>query len=381
MRIALCLPTISLLLTACSGPLVSQPYIASSTADKYEGTAHGLYCLPKQFFTLTVKDTPQDDSTKPENLTIELNAETAPDLDQLYRLGLSESWLSNDVIGVTYVGKSEEGQSEEGQNETAAQPSCLLASITSDVTDMTPAIAKKLVQTIFSATTGKAPTTTGGEASKGKIKYLKKVFELSPRQQDLRDAESGVNEALRAAGFLLRVKFEAEGPYLSTAANAAEPGEIAGKHWGVFGRVALPYRISIFGPTLGTEAAGADRPLKRLIEQRIVYSHNGVPPLFVQIDRAAFVQRKTTITFAGGYPTKVETDKKSELQAFANIPLDIVTAVVGAPLATIESETALAKKQSDLIDQQQKVIAAQKELAAKRQPPADQQHDGNPGAP
>lgn len=372
-------------LAGCSGPIVSEKFALGASDQAYHGTAHGLYCLPKEYFILTVKDA----AKAAQGVEISVTQTTAPDLNEVYRLGVDESWFSDDKITVEYATVAESTESGAPQ-----APSCLLSKISSEVTDKSPEVVSKLTKTVLRAYTGKPDATlTAGnadEAKDAKIRFAT-VFEVSPDDKETLPAgqesavEKQINDDLRNAGLSLRVELNAKGP--SKDGKSLLKGQNTGGDvtWGVFGRLAQPYLISVYGPNLApagaTNAAKQNRPLKRLITQELVYSHNGMKPYFVAIDRGAFIKRTTTIDFTDGYPVAINTVKGSELSGFMRIPLDIVTAIVSAPVDALDADKALATERAALITEQKNLLVKQRAALANGEEPADKKDPGKPGDP
>jgi hypothetical protein len=341
----------AVLLTACSGPIVSERFSLDDARASYHGTAHGLYCLPKEYFRLTVVDEGDD------GLGIGVVSVTAPDFGEVYRLGLDESWLSDDKITVAYAKTPQSTGAD-----AAAAPSCLLSMISSVVTDQTPDIARTLTKTVLRGLTGKADamsaTTTGASDADKPLVRFATVFELQPDDTKLGETETKINTALIDAGLSkLQIKLHSRGPKHNGKSTLAGVGQ-NDPRWGVFGRLAQPYVISVFGESVQNK-------IDRLIVEEVVYAHNGVQPFFVAIDRGAFVKRATTIDFSQGYPVAINTTKDSELNAFMQIPLDIVSAIVSAPLDALEADKTLAENRAALIDAQKELIVKQREAFGK----------------
>lgn len=330
------------LCSACAGPLISQRVKPSDNATPYSGTMHGLYCLPKRLHKLKVEQTDGTPGDAKAEYTISLTETTVPDWEEVYRLGLSEDILSKYKMTVTYEGAAEK--------ET---PSCLLKSISSDVTDETAEAVSLVTETVFKAVTGGSlgiTTQSEGEraAQKRTFGY---ILDLDP--MNLVVQQSAVNGALKQAHFPIEVQ-------LSLLAKRPNAGAFAinrsdtGEEFGVVARPFQPYKLSFLLSTPDD---------KRLIDEQVVYAPNGMSPYLISIDRAAFAQRLTTIDFVGGQVTKIETDKKdSEAVGFLGIPLDIVTAIVSAPAAAFKSDQAEVDAQKNLIESQTNLIKAQQGL-------------------
>jgi len=100
----------------------------------------------------------------------------------------------------------------------------------------------------------------------------------------------------------------------------------------------------------------------------------------IDINRYACVKAQTDITFDQGILVDYSLDKPSELVGCLSIPLDIVSAIISAPVDAItgrtkrlEAEKGLLAAQQALLTQQAALITAQSEAAAASQaaPPSN----------
>jgi hypothetical protein len=335
----------ALALSACGGPLISQPLSTGSAS--LEGTAHGTYCLPHHLWQVEIiRNADLDDALKTKGLVatygdtaVFARRITEADTGHLYRLGYNESALSNDTITVEY------------------EYQCLLKKITSRVADESPSVIRDLASTIIEAATG-APTArvrsrsgktrTGEAAPPDKVTMLLDISPASYRKEQDR-----LNATLSAHNYGIAVEIR---PMSQPVAQPATPADEAVE--GIFYAPPQAYVISVMSKSADGKTA--------VLDERVFYSANGVPVQYIAVDRSAFVERYTEISFARGLPYWIKTKKPSEAKEFATIPLDITTAILEAPVEALKwdadkaaAKAELYKNQEIMIQQQMKLIQAQ----------------------
>ncbi len=345
MRFHLVLTALSgLILSGCSGPLISQPL--SSGPMTAQGTAHGTYCLPHHLWQVEIiRNADLDSALKAKGLVatygdtaVFARRITEADTGHMYRLGYNESSFSNDTITVEY------------------EYQCLLKRITSRVADESPSVIRDLASTIIEAATG-APTarvrsrsgkTRTGEGPPDKVTML---LDITPATY--RNEQDRLNATLSAHNYGIAVEIR---PLTQAPAQSAAPVDEAVE--GIFYAPPQAYVISVLAKNPDGKTA--------VLDERVFYSANGVPIQYIAIDRSAFVERYTEISFARGLPYWIKTKKPSEAKEFATIPLDITTAILEAPVEAIRwdrdktaARAELYKNQEILIQQQMKLIQAQ----------------------
>ncbi|MDJ0637687.1 MAG: hypothetical protein QNJ20_02545 [Paracoccaceae bacterium] len=86
----------------------------------------------------------------------------------------------------------------------------------------------------------------------------------------------------------------------------------------------------------------------------------------IRIDRHACVRSKSVLTLQAGVITKFDVDKPSEVAGCLSIPLDVISAIVAAPVNALtgrkkrlDAERELLDGQRLLLEQQQELLAAQ----------------------
>jgi hypothetical protein len=91
---------------------------------------------------------------------------------------------------------------------------------------------------------------------------------------------------------------------------------------------------------------------------------NAAPIFRIDIERTAFVERKTVINFTQGVPTLVQVIKPSEGLAVAKLPLTIAKAIISAPVEGISEHKVLQKAQADLAEEEARRIQAEQKLTS-----------------
>jgi hypothetical protein len=88
---------------------------------------------------------------------------------------------------------------------------------------------------------------------------------------------------------------------------------------------------------------------------------NRAPVFAVEVNRAMFVDRVTDLEFSDGVLTNVSVKKNSEIAAFVEIPLAIVSAVVAMPGTIVKLKINDANNQRALIQAQTELIATRRQ--------------------
>jgi hypothetical protein len=256
----------------------------------------------------------------------------------------------------------------------------LLTSISSEVKDKTPEIAKALIET----------------ASNVAIAAGRQTLDVAGREQLDLDFDPFVwNElmmakrALRRFGFCLYVEghsFSVHGlsaaglraaaqrwcsteqprPFLKDDTLATLPVPESVARTGVLYRPNIAFRVVI----LRKNDPGKRQEPWQLYQSVMIEMPNISPVLSVGISRALFARRKTTIKFDQGVLTDVAIEKDSELVGFVSIPLAAAKAIVDVPaqiikirIADVNNQTALLNAQGALIAQ----LTAYEQLVNARQ--------------
>jgi hypothetical protein len=110
----------------------------------------------------------------------------------------------------------------------------------------------------------------------------------------------------------------------------------------VYYRLLIPYQVSLtFSATDGGYYKSSQIPY-------VPNKHS--PILSCDINRAAFVTKTTTLTFADGVLTGSVIAKPSEVAGFMSIPLDVATAIVAVPGSIVKFRIDKTTQEKALVD-------------------------------
>ena len=84
----------------------------------------------------------------------------------------------------------------------------------------------------------------------------------------------------------------------------------------------------------------------------------------IRLHRRPCVKTINTLTMSEGILTRFDIDKPSELAGCLSIPLDILTAIISAPIDAFRSETAALTAQAELLNAQAALLEAQTALSS-----------------
>jgi hypothetical protein len=337
-------------------------------------TALGSYYLPKAVLTIKATSNP---AAKPPTITVDpLAVATVADRDHLYCLDYLSSPTSKDALTVN---RNEKG---------------LLQSINSNVEDRTPQIAIALIQTaenlaITASREGTAQTQT--------LPPDTVTLQFDPFAW--RDVVL-VKKALRRFGLCLYVEgfsFPTEGlsqaqvrtaagrwcatdqpaPYmhpLYQLATSPVPPDLMRR--GILYRPKTAYKIVILAKA---DPGSATAPWELYQTQRVEMP-NASPVLAIEVERALFAKRITSVNFSDGSLTDVAVDKDSEAAGFVQIPLVAAQAIADVPgqimkfrIADVQSHAAIVNAQGSLLN----ALASYSQLTSQR----NQNGGGGAGAP
>ncbi|HEY1544323.1 MAG TPA: hypothetical protein VGG01_18130 [Xanthobacteraceae bacterium] len=342
---------VAVALSACTQVLETQTFIPApdGPVSVCQSTL-GAYYLPRGLLRLNVIASAADKATTITSGGLDATINMVADRAQAFCLDYLSLPTAQDIITV-----------QRGSNG-------LLQSITSDVTDETPAIVQTLAATsenlaIAAARSGELTAASAGESID--VEFDPFVWaELIE-----------VKRALRRFGFCIYV----EGYSFPTRGLGPAEALKAGREWCSRARVPEPVDPSMFFSTLPVppEAMGHGvlyRPnavhkvviLRKpdpfgpgpwtLYQVKRVELPNVSPILSIGVERALFARRKTAINFQNGILTDVSIDKGSELVGFVSIPLSVAKAIVDVPgqILTIRyndtnNQIALLNAQSQLL--------------------------------
>ncbi|MEL6372302.1 MAG: hypothetical protein AAFR03_16485 [Pseudomonadota bacterium] len=101
-------------------------------------------------------------------------------------------------------------------------------------------------------------------------------------------------------------------------------------------------------------------------KKALVTLPNDAPVLSVRLDRYAFVEAETKVSFNNGMLTKVELKKPSEAVGFMEIPIDVAKSIVSIPSALFDFKVSGFESDEKLLDAQADLISSQIELSDKQ---------------
>jgi hypothetical protein len=145
---------------------------------------------------------------------------------------------------------------------------------------------------------------------------------------------------------------------LTIAEPPPYPAPVADCSIGVCYRLAMPYRFRV-------EFGGSGYSVEEV--QSLT---NAMPPIPIDLARASFVTKVTTIDFAAGQLDKVHVDKPSEALELASLPIRVVSAFLGTLAEIIQlrvnvgtQEELLAQKELDVLNAKQNLEKAKLQQA------------------
>ncbi|HCE70192.1 hypothetical protein KQ247_12415 [Ruegeria pomeroyi] len=82
----------------------------------------------------------------------------------------------------------------------------------------------------------------------------------------------------------------------------------------------------------------------------------------IRIDRRPCVRSIATLTFKAGMISKFDVEKPSEVAACLSIPLDVISAIIAAPVNALSGRSARLRAQKGVLEQQKALLEAQQAL-------------------
>ncbi len=128
---------------------------------------------------------------------------------------------------------------------------------------------------------------------------------------------------------------------------------------GIFYRPRAPYNLYVY-----TKHYPDDPGEWTLALTKVVELENIMPVVSVGVDRAIFAERRTGLVFDDGMLINVCIMKGSEVEAFIDIPLDIVYGIISLPTETLRAAFQDRKTRTQLIQTEQRLIKAQNDYIA-----------------
>jgi hypothetical protein len=326
------LGVVALLLASCT-PNTFSTYVDYK---RQHGVLQGPYYLPRTLLTLTITTTGTDD-------TITAAKKVAPDPNAKLLYRFEPSGFSDDTL------------------EVQTDESGLLNSVSSLTTDRSGDIAVKIAETLFTvATRGAALPTADAPVTKT-------IFQGTFDPFDQRE-KNWMKSELAGRKFCILVGTEvASSPDTQCGVKPSPPQGVGSS--AAFARSIdkdFEYPEIFYRRTKPTPI----RVLKYNDAMKkwdtVWYGQESIfdkSELYeVALSRSEFIKRQTVLTFTNGALTGIKLDKPSEVLAAVSIPVKILRIAFAIPLAGLQQETASVKAQTDLADQQSKLINAQTSL-------------------
>ena len=315
-----------------------------------------------------------------------------PDPSTIYCLDYLRAMTSNDTFNVGMTNH-------------------LLDTITTTADDKSKEIAQNLVQALFVGLSGNPdldtnnPLFRAGAPSLGGTLQFTGTFDPFDHEQ-----VNQVNAAINRYGFCMFVEGEpinprfdnvdaycehplrwrASGPQIVPGSGSLKDGNIvpasaggngayaseAGSDLQRAGRDVLPPRYSrgiFYRPRLPHTVYLYVKENLKLKDVRgawkmrgssTVLLENASPVFSVAVDRTFFAKRETILAFDSGSLRDITVKKSSELANFVTIPLQIAKGIVALPSAVIMIKVDQDNARGQLIDAQNNLILAQRQLAA-----------------
>lgn len=302
-------------LAACSQkpPLTSRALVAGSVIEGHP------YYLPRSFLRISY------DPEKPLDTSILL--ENKPDTTRGYvaEVGFSSFSADKSIIETNKSG--------------------LLETVTVDTDEQTDTIVKTLTAGVSAILSGE-DVTTSTDPSTIKINLLVDPFDQKTRTSG-RVVAPGIRVRTRIEDSALRAPIDNPGNAVPCPADAS---------------ICVPLLVQV-GVEVRTDGA--------LFEDVVFVAHPS-HVIGIKLNRRACVQTKSMLTLKEGILTKYDVDKPSEVAACLSIPLDVISAIVAAPVDALtgrqkrlDAEKNLIMSQKELLDKQQELLAAQLAAAKK----------------
>lgn len=281
----------------------------------------GCYYLPKALLDMNIRYT-TDEMGNP-SISFTADVRLVPDTSLRYYLNYNPSWFSSDEITVTFT------------------PEGFLQSIHTKVTDDTAEVVSTVIKSIGSVLTGQGAGvgTRGLEDGGG-------AFEMPANPQifkgliDPLDAKKVelLNQLLAAHKMMFVVA------PVSGDVAAVNRLEVPSEGAGVYYRPFESYQIAI----------ASNHPQLRMSDEFIVSLPSATAIHCARIPLGRFVENVFDMTFTNGYPQSVTVNKPSSAKAIANIPFDIINAIIAMPSQLLQFRINwtrdMASQQSQLID-------------------------------
>lgn len=325
--------------------------LETTIVDTAESTAclsgAGAYFLPKKVLTVEIKGKDEKGGKlRGYGIDITDDWKSIPDREQAYCLDYLGSITSRDEVGII---RTDEG---------------LLRRVYTRAEDRSVAIAKTLIDTAFllGAAAGRQALGASGQTFAGPF-----TFDPFDPYEAAR-----INAALRPYGYCVFVS-EFSFPYGVLPASWCEQPRVLSIHVSKAPPLADPLppvnissRGVLYRPNITrtltvmrkADPYGRDPWLLTMTKQ--VEVPNRAPVFSAEVTRSLFVDRVTDLEFNDGILTNVSVKKPSELAAFVEIPLAVVSAAVALPGTIVKLKINDANNQERLIRAQTELIAVRR---------------------
>jgi hypothetical protein len=295
-------------------------------------TASGFYNLPRTIINLKVT------TDVPPAITVTAATEADPESSVLYQI--THSPLADDTIDV----------------KTGLDG--LLTSVTSTAVDRTGDIAADIAKLIFTTATDGAtlPTTTRALPTGAALTGYAASYDPFNEAQAWT-----VRKALLNLGFCILIGDEVkEGSANCGRPPIAVPIDMIGASYasnnpGIYYRRLSPHPIQIFQRTTPNKSWN---PLftgnELFFDKSVLYR--------VDVDRAAFVTKKISLTFQSGVLTEINVSNPSEILGGLDAAVQVAQIIFAIPLSGLQQQKTLTDAQTNLLNSQASMIKAQQSL-------------------
>ncbi|MDX1158745.1 hypothetical protein [Sinorhizobium medicae] len=299
----------------------------------------GTYMLPRSIFNVNVTATKEGNT-----LTVTRTAEGDPRAVRNYTI--TPSAFSSDIVKV-----------EQTDN--------LLTKISSDATDQSGNIVLNLAELVFTTASGGASLPANMRSLPAGATGTTTSFSASFDPLDPVEALSA-REGLIEGGFCISVGAETRVAPNLVCSSSYRPAEdvrfITAANYesrvpGIWFRRTVPTPVRIYQKA--SNVAGWKLLFsgnENLFDKSALYQ--------LEIDRAAFVQKKIEVTFASGSMTTVSVDQPSTLAAATLLPVKVARIIFAIPLAGFQQDQALTEARTKLLTQQAALVKAQRDYIA-----------------
>ena len=345
-------------LAACGPMLVSERYGTEDTATnglacRYQA---GAYALPRDLLRLEFwkkQDQGAAEYIWPEAVSVVRTADTR----RIYCLDFLSSILADDKIA---IGRGVD--SAAGDNS-----SLLLAAIGSQSTDRSLEIAHEVVKAAVHVASNRGGFLDG----KTSKEVVEGQFDFDPFDRRQMDKINDALEPLRhcvfldptndpyvpdwhgelCKGYVAHQSSRHDDDYYGLAIIDDKPPPVSASFRGVLYKPLLTHNLVIM-----QQSDNPDGPGWRVFETRRVQMTNAAPAFMLEINRSAFVTRKTDVKFDKGVLQSVTVDKPSEMLALSRFILSTTQLLISIPVSAVVPKKSEADSRKELIDTQDKII-------------------------